>query len=92
MYFIAFEAFFGFIFMGDVSREEVNGLGQRVSHVEKMEPKITRNEADIQDMWRIMAEIQKSMNALIMKILAMVAIPTALLLYSILIKTPAPPQ
>jgi len=72
--------------MDSVTREEVNGLGNRVSNVEKLESRVKRNEKDIQDLWRSTGEIKKDFNSLAFKILFMVSVPTLLVLWQIVTK------
>ena len=57
----------------EVSRDEFNGLGRRVSAVEQLKPIVTRNQEDIQ-------KIFASMATLPYKILGMISIPTILLI------------
>ena len=58
---------------------DLNGFGRRLTEVEKMESRVTRNEEDIQ-------KIFKGMESLPMKILALISVPTILLAYQILSK------
>lgn len=61
-----------------VSREEVNGLGQRIGEVEKLEPQVKRNADDIQ-------HIFSSLSSLPYKILAMISVPTILLIIQFIV-------
>ena len=62
-----------------MTSDEINGLGSRVNKVEQMEPRVSRNENDIQ-------KIFIAMDKLPMKILGMISIPTILLAYQIFAK------
>ena len=48
----------------DVTREELNGLGSRVSNIEKLESRVLRNEQDIQKIFSAMSEIPEQNLAL----------------------------
>ena len=63
----------------NVTREEFNGLGKRVSEVELLKTAVKRNEEDIQKIFDGMAKLP-------MKILLMISLPTILLAYQILSK------
>lgn len=66
--------------MSDVTREEFNGLGVRVTAVELLSPKVNRNEEDIQKIFASMANLPY-------KILGMVSIPTILLIIQIYLQS-----
>jgi pyruvate/2-oxoglutarate dehydrogenase complex dihydrolipoamide acyltransferase (E2) component len=84
------------------TRSELNGLGARVNEIEKMEPRISRSEKDIQtlytaiecdkkehvdlrkDISQVGLEIQKSINGLVLKFMAGIAVPTILILAQLL--------
>jgi len=48
----------------DVTREEVNGLGKRISEVELLKPTVARNEKDIQKMFEELGKIPAQNQAL----------------------------
>ncbi len=76
--------------MDGITREELNGVGGRVTkmqlEVAAMSVKVERNSDDIQDIFAVSANIQKSVDRGKWQVLAMVAIPVAILTFKLLIK------
>ena len=68
----------------------LNGFGRRVNDAEKdireVQIKTDRNTKDIENVWEGINNLRESLNSMPWKIMAMIAIPTLLLIYQILIK------
>lgn len=76
--------------MGEITREELNGLGGRVGEVQlevaAMSGKVDRNASDIQDIFQISTEIQKSVDRGKWQVLVMVAVPVVILIIQLVTK------
>lgn len=66
-----------------VTREELNGLGQRVGEVELLEPQVKRNSSDIQKVFDELAKIPAQNQALLNKIVFLMLIPIGLSIWKL---------
>ena len=74
----------------DVTREEVNGIGVRITSVQlevaEMKSEVKRSSSDIQTIFETTSEIKKSVDSGKWQVLVMVSIPVVILIFQLLTK------
>lgn len=70
----------------DVTREEVNGLGKRISEVELLKPEVARNQQDIQKIFDALDQIPKQNQKLVTTILFSAVISIGVATWAIVTK------
>jgi len=70
----------------DVTREEVNGLGKRISEVELLKPAVERNAADIQKVFFELSKIPEQNQKLLNKILFAMIVSIGMATWAIVAK------